>query len=626
VSETTTSDVAQLAARLEQLEADNRSLRAAMATLMGRAGPPSAVDGERPVSRRSLIRLGGMAAAGAGLAAGASIVGARPAAAAAGGAVIQGQSNDAGSSSTEVRSTITGATLQGTNTASGTGIYGVRGAASGQSGSGGVVGDSQGGDGVVGLSSTGTGVRGVTTNGTGVSGASTNAYGVQGTGGAGGVVGFAQSAGSKGVMGQGAAVGTEGQALDSDGIGVRGDVGGNGGSSAPQGLGVQGRARTNTEALSGTRHPPGVGSVGVHGSNDGLGAGVWGDSASATGVVGVGWDFGVHGSSYPGNPAGIGVYGDGSAVGVRGNSISGTGVYGYSNAPSQVAGLSGGVVGDTDVSGRAGVAGLAKVGTNSSGVIGIYSGYSRDGATAVAGIAAVLGETNSDSNPAVAGFGKLTTAVYGQLGPWSGLTKPAAVVGDTDHSVFSAVSALNKTGIGLFAHGGRAPLLLDPAPSAGAPTSGDHRRGELFMDSTGSLWICTTDGTPGSWVRNTTGGDGSTVTVLAPSRILDTRSATPVGAGSANERVVQVTGLAGIPATAAGVALNLTITQPSADGGFVTLYPDGTSRPTASNINFNHGQTIANFALVKLGTGGRIRIYNQSGTTDVLLDVAGYLA
>jgi hypothetical protein len=334
--------------------------------------------------------------------------------------------------------------------------------------------------------------------------------------------------------------------------------------------------------------------------------------------------------TFPPSTTSIGVKGEnaGAGVGVIGTSGTGTGVYGVSHGPSQAAALTGGVVGDTDVSGQAGVAGLAKGFTNSSGVIGIYGGFSRDGATSVDGIAGVLGETDSDSNPAVAGHSKLTTAVLGQMGPSSGLTKPAAVVGDTDHAVFSGVSALNKTGIGLFAHGGRAPLLLDPAPTAGAPTAGTHRKGEIVTDANGVMWLCTVgDGTAvGTWARVLTNGDGGVFSPLSPSRILDTRSGAPAGAGSANERVVQIAGVGGVPATASAVALNLTVTQPSADGGFVTLYPDGTSRPTASNINFNHGQTLANFAIVKLGTGGRIRIYNQSGTTHVLLDVAGYYA
>jgi hypothetical protein len=411
--------------------------------------------------------------------------------------------------------------------------------------------------------------------------------GASGLAGSGGVVGDTDSNTGAGVVG-----------LNDAGVGVRGE------SRRTEGVFGRGpSAGVHGETISST------GGAGVLGTVNGVGSGVLGRHGGPAGLISV-----------------AGVMGDSAdKYGVGGASIDSSGVYGVSGANSNL-GATAGVWGETGVNGRAGVAGTARVGTNSSGVIGIYSGYSRDGATAVAGIAAVLGETNSDSNPAVAGFGKLTTAVYGQLGPWSGLTKPAAVVGDTDHSVFSAVSALNKTGIGLFAHGGRAPLLLDPAATTGAPTTGSHLRGELFMDGAGVLWICTADGTPGTWVQNLTSSDGGVFVPLTPARLLDTRASTPVGAGSANERVVQVTGSVGVPATAKAVAMNVTVTQPTADGGFITVYPDGVSRPGVSNLNFNAGQTIPNFAIVKLGTGGRLRIYNQSGTTHVLLDVAGYYA
>jgi hypothetical protein len=52
--------------------------------------------------------------------------------------------------------------------------------------------------------------------------------------------------------------------------------------------------------------------------------------------------------------------------------------------------------------------------------------------------------------------------------------------------------------------GGKAPLVLVPASTAGRPTTGQHTRGELFMDSGGELFVCTAAGTPGTWRRFTT--------------------------------------------------------------------------------------------------------------------------
>src|SRR5262249_5753026 len=57
---------------------------------------------------------------------------------------------------------------------------------------------------------------------------------------------------------------------------------------------------------------------------------------------------------------------------------------------------------------------------------------------------------------------------------------------------------------------------------------------------------------------------------------------------------------------------------------FMTVWPTGVARPTASNLNFPAGRTEANSVTVKLGTGGKVDIYNESGSTDVIADVSGY--
>ena len=88
---------------------------------------------------------------------------------------------------------------------------------------------------------------------------------------------------------------------------------------------------------------------------------------------------------------------------------------------------------------------------------------------------------------------------------------------------------------------------------------------------------------------------------------------------------LQVTGRGGVPATGvAAVVVNVTVTGPSASG-FITVYPSGTSQPTASNLNFTAGQTIPNLVTVKLGTDGKIDLRNNSaGSVHLIADVAGY--
>src|SRR5262249_55783627 len=68
-----------------------------------------------------------------------------------------------------------------------------------------------------------------------------------------------------------------------------------------------------------------------------------------------------------------------------------------------------------------------------------------------------------------------------------------------------------------------------------------------------------------------------------------------------------IAGRAGVSASAATVVLNVTVVGPLGPG-FVTVYPCGVTRPTASNLNFSPGQTIPNAVFSKVGAGGWISL------------------
>ena len=120
-------------------------------------------------------------------------------------------------------------------------------------------------------------------------------------------------------------------------------------------------------------------------------------------------------------------------------------------------------------------------------------------------------------------------------------------------------------------------------------------------------------------------GDG--FTSLAPARVLDSRPATNVGDyatpwTTGTTRDVIVGGRGGVPADADAVVLNVTVTDTSASS-FLTLWPSGQSKPTASNLNWTPGLTIPNAVTVKLGTG-KVSVFNLLGNVNVIIDVAGY--
>ena len=122
-------------------------------------------------------------------------------------------------------------------------------------------------------------------------------------------------------------------------------------------------------------------------------------------------------------------------------------------------------------------------------------------------------------------------------------------------------------------------------------------------------------------------GQAGTFVSVAPSRVLDTRSGNgatgPVAGWSTIH--VQIAGRGGVPSTGvSAVVINVTVSAPKL-GGYITVYPDGSTTPSASNLNFPAGDTRANLATVKLGGDGKIALTNSSGSTVQLIgDVAGY--
>jgi len=115
---------------------------------------------------------------------------------------------------------------------------------------------------------------------------------------------------------------------------------------------------------------------------------------------------------------------------------------------------------------------------------------------------------------------------------------------------------------------------------------------------------------------------------LTPTRLLDTRDGTggtlgAVGAGQSID--LQVAGQGGVSDRCKAVALNVTVTQPTA-GSFLTVWPSGEPMPLAASVNMVPGQTVPNMVLATVGENGKISIFNKFGSTHVVADVLGCFA
>jgi subtilisin family serine protease len=121
---------------------------------------------------------------------------------------------------------------------------------------------------------------------------------------------------------------------------------------------------------------------------------------------------------------------------------------------------------------------------------------------------------------------------------------------------------------------------------------------------------------------------------LTPNRVLDTRDGTGgvprerVGnfSGTATDLRFRILGAGGVPNLGvAAVSMSVTATETAApdEGGYVTVYPCATGRPTVSNINFTNRQIVPNAVIVPVGDGDIC--FHVYGTAHLIVDVYGWL-
>jgi hypothetical protein len=179
----------------------------------------------------------------------------------------------------------------------------------------------------------------------------------------------------------------------------------------------------------------------------------------------------------------------GSGPGVRGHSAGDTGVEGISTSLSGI-----GVEGIAQGSNGTGVMGTGRYGvwgeSNQAGFYGVFGRNTNVDGTGVRGQGGT-GVWGSSSTTGYSGvYGQHTGSGYG-------------VVADGSGSSGAGVLGRNSSGYGGQFEGGKAQLMLKPGGSAGKP-GGSHTKGEIYMDSAGTLFVCvasTTSTTTAKWKK-----------------------------------------------------------------------------------------------------------------------------
>jgi hypothetical protein len=113
---------------------------------------------------------------------------------------------------------------------------------------------------------------------------------------------------------------------------------------------------------------------------------------------------------------------------------------------------------------------------------------------------------------------------------------------------------------------------------------------------------------------------------VSPGRIVDSRFGvgTPGPLGQSLFTNINVAGAGPVPSGATAAVVNVTSVN-STLPSYITVWPAGLERPTASTLNPRPGVPVPNLAYLKLGTGGQLSVYNNTGTTDFIVDVFGYI-
>ena len=193
---------------------------------------------------------------------------------------------------------------------------------------------------------------------------------------------------------------------------------------------------------------------------------------------------------------------------------------------------------------------------------------------------------------------------------------------------FTGVQASQRTHLSMWPTGAARPA------SSTLNLEGDTRANSVVvpLGPDGAVQVYNAGGTAdvladvtGWFVPAARSSTGSFVPV-DPARIVDTRTGlhSPRGLVGGGTPVTLDLRQGPVPVSgAASLLVNVTAAGPRGPG-HLSAWPDGTTRPTTSVLNFGTGQTVAAAAAVPLGAGGAVDVAVPGAGTAVVMDVAGY--
>lgn len=180
--------------------------------------------------------------------------------------------------------------------------------------------------------------------------------------------------------------------------------------------------------------------------------------------------------------------------------------------------------------------------------------------------------------------------------------------------------------------GGDGYVTVFPCASGVGPGSSvNFRRNDAVpnaviapVDANGE--ICLFSSVPTNAIVDINGWFTSGFTAMAPDRLVDTRNAIGAPKGKVQPAAplrLKIGGVGPVPAEATAVSLNVTVTEPAAQG-YITVWPCAATMPVASNVNYTGGQpAVANAVIAPLDANGELCIYTYA-PANVIVDINGW--